>query len=166
MFYLFICSLYPGIEHSFYMTWKQWICIFSIRCSAFYMYVYSTILQPCMFWRSTPHQCSLVHVHIYGCIVFIHVNLLSLSARGTTQHNQHIRTCAEGHRARVLKRPQGKRAFIIAFRHLLRSVRVLKNTEVKGHYSTICRHAYFGVLRLISAAWYTYTYVAALYLYT
>ena len=33
-------------------------------------------------------------------------------------------------------------------------------------YGTICRHACFGVLRLISAAWYTSTYVAALYLYT
>ena len=33
-------------------------------------------------------------------------------------------------------------------------------------YSTICRHACFGVPRLISAAWYTSTYVAALHLYT
>ena len=120
-----------------------------------------------MFRRSTPHQCSLVHIHICGRIVFIHVNLLSPSARGTTQHNQHMWTCAERHRARVLKRPQGKWALHYSFfRHLLRSARVLNNTEVKGHYSTICRHACFGVLRLISAAWYTSTYVAALYLYT
>ena len=55
---------------------------------------------------------------------------------------------------------------IIAFRHLLRFARVLNNTEVKGHYSTICRHACFGLLHLISAAWYTSTCVAALYLYT
>ena len=33
---------------------------------------------------------------------------ISPSARGTTQHNQHMWTCAERHRARVLKRPQGK----------------------------------------------------------
>ena len=65
-------------------------------------------LQTCMFRRSTPHQCSLVHIHICGCIVFIHVNLLSPSTRGTTQHNQHMWTCAERHRARELKRPQGK----------------------------------------------------------
>jgi hypothetical protein len=32
---------------------------------------------------------------------------------------------------------------------------VLYNTEVKERNSTICRHACFGVLRLISAAWYT-----------
>ena len=55
---------------------------------------------------------------------------------------------------------------IIAFRHLLRFARVLNNTEVKGHYSTICRHACLGILRLINAAWYTSKYVAALYLYT
>ena len=61
---------------------------------------------------------------------------------------------------------KGSGLCIIAFRHLLRSARVLNNTEVMGHYSTICRHACFGVLRLISAAWYTSTYVAALYLYT
>ena len=61
---------------------------------------------------------------------------------------------------------KGSGLCIIAFRHLLRSASVLNNTEVKGHYSTICRHACFGVLRLISAAWYTSTYVAALYLYT
>ena len=61
-----------------------------------------------MFRRSTPHQCSLVHIHTCGCIAFIHVLLLSPSARGTTQHNQHMWTCAERHRARVLKRPQGK----------------------------------------------------------
>ena len=54
----------------------------------------------------------------------------------------------------------------VGFEHLLRSTRVLNNTEVKGHYSTICRHACFGVRRLISAAWYTSTYVAALHLYT
>ena len=35
-----------------------------------------------------------------------------------------------------------------------------------GIYSTICRHACFCVPRLISAAWYTSTYVAASYLYT
>ena len=28
-----------------------------------------------MFQRSTPHQCSLVHIHICGSIVFIHVKL-------------------------------------------------------------------------------------------
>ena len=31
---------------------------------------------------------------------------------------------------------------------------------------TICRHACFGIPRLISAAWYTSTHVAALHLYT
>ena len=54
---------------------------------------------------------------------------------------------------------------IIAFRHLLRSTKVLNNTEVKGYYRTICRHACFGVLRLISTAGYTFTHVAALHLY-
>ena len=49
-----------------------------------------------------------VNIHICGCIAFIHVNLLSLSARGTTQHNQHMWTCAVRHRAGLLKRPQGK----------------------------------------------------------
>ena len=34
-----------------------------------------------------------------SCITLIHVNLLSPSARGTRQHNQHMRTCAERHRA-------------------------------------------------------------------
>ena len=58
--------------------------------------------------RSTPHQCSFVHVHTSGCIVFIHMNLLSASARGTTQHNRHMWTCAEHRRARVLKQPEGK----------------------------------------------------------
>ena len=47
--------------------------------------VQSADMHVCMFQRSTPHQCSLVHIHICGCIVFIHVNLLSPSARGTTQ---------------------------------------------------------------------------------
>ena len=61
-----------------------------------------------MFRRFMPHQCSLVHIRICDCILFIHVNLLSPSARGTAQHNQHMWTCAERHRARVLKRPQGK----------------------------------------------------------
>ena len=32
-------------------------------------------------------------------------------------------------------------------------------------YSTICRHACFGVLRLVSAAWYTFRYVRHSYLY-
>ena len=48
--------------------------------------------------------------------------------------------------------------------------RVLNNTEVKERNSTICRHACFGVLRLVSAAWYmlerdvhrTYTHESAL----
>ena len=57
---------------------------------------------------ATPHQCSLVHIHMCGWVVFVHVSLLSPSTRGTTQHNQHMWTCAERHRARVLKRPQGK----------------------------------------------------------
>ena len=43
---------------------------------------------------------------------------------------------------------------------------MLNNTEVKGHHSTICRHACFGILQLISAAWYTSTHVSAWYLYT
>ena len=103
-----------------------------------------------MFRRSTPHQCSLVHIYTCSCITTIHVNLLSPSARGTRQHNQHMRTCVERHRARVLKRPQGKWALHYSYRHLLRSTRVLNNTEVKGHYSTICRHACFGVPRLIN----------------
>ena len=66
-----------------------------------------------MFRRSTPHQCSLVHIYTCSCITPIHVNLLSPSARGTRQHNQHMRTCVERHRARVLKRPQGKWALHI-----------------------------------------------------
>ena len=66
----------------------------------------------------------------------------------------------------VFVRKDFKKWLFIAFKHLIRSARVLNNTEVKGHYGTICRHACFGVLRLISAAWYTPTYVAALYLYT
>ena len=61
-----------------------------------------------MFRCSTPLQCSLVHIHICGCIVFIHMYLLSPSAHGTTQHNQHMWTCAEHHRARVLQQPRGK----------------------------------------------------------
>ena len=32
-------------------------------------------------------------------------------------------------------------------------------------YSTICRHACFGVLRLVSAAWYTSKYARHSYLY-
>ena len=119
-----------------------------------------------MFRRSTPHQCSLVHIYTCSCITLIHANLLSPSAHGTRQHNQHMQTCVERHRARVLKRPQGKWALHYSDRHLLRSTRVLNNTEVKGHYGTICRHACFGIPRLISAAWYTSTHVAALHLYT
>ena len=46
-----------------------------------------------MFRRSTPHQCSLVHIYTCSCITLINVNLLSPSARGTRQHNQHMRTC-------------------------------------------------------------------------
>ena len=38
----------------------------------------------------------------------MHVSARVPSARGTTQHNQHMWTCAERHRASVLKRPQGK----------------------------------------------------------
>ena len=118
-----------------------------------------------MFRRPTPHQCSLVHIDLCGYVVFY---TCSHQAHAV-QHNQHMWTCAERHRARVLKRPQGKWAFALwrldNFSALI-FARVLNNTEVKGHYSTICRHACFGVLRLISAAWYTSTYVAALYLYT
>ena len=93
-------------------------------------------LQTCMFRRSTPHQCRLVHIYTCSCTTLIHVNLLSPSACGTRQHNQHMRTCVERHRARVLKRPQGKWALHYSYRHLLRSTRALNNTEVKGHYST------------------------------
>ena len=70
-------------------------------------------MQTCMFRRSTPHQCSLVHIYTCSCITLIHVNLLSPSARGTRQHNQHMQTCVERHRARVLKRPQGKLSIYI-----------------------------------------------------
>ena len=64
-------------------------------------------------WCSTPHQCSLVHIHLCGCIA-IYTRELALSkrtrynTRGTTQHNQHMWTCAKRHRARMLKRLQGK----------------------------------------------------------
>ena len=34
------------------------------------------IVQSADMHVSTPHQCSLVHIHICGCILFIHVNLL------------------------------------------------------------------------------------------
>ena len=121
-----------------------------------------------MFRHSTPHQCSLVHIYTCSCITLIHANLLSPSARGTRQHNQHMQTCVERHRARVLKRPQGKWALHYSDRHLLRSTRVLNNTEVKGHYCTICRHACFGVPRLISAAWYLISaaWYSDIYIYT
>ena len=36
---------------------------------------------------------------------------------------------------------------------------MLNNTEVKERNSTICRHACFDVLRLVSAAWYIYIYI-------
>ena len=73
-----------------------------------------------------------------------------------------------GHRARVLKTYgsndlKGSGLCIMPPTPLCKR---LNNTEVKGHYSTICRHACFSFLRLISAAWYTSTYMAALYLYT
>ena len=84
----------------------------------------------------------LVHIYTCSCITLIHVNLLSPSVRGTRQHNQHMRTCAERHRARVLKRPQGKWALHYSYRHLLRSTRLLNNTEVKGHYVYIDIYIY------------------------
>ena len=58
-----------------------------------------------LFWREHDLQIYIIELselgthHICGCIVFINVNLLSPSARGTTQHNQHTWTCAEHHRA-------------------------------------------------------------------
>ena len=112
-----------------------------------------------MFRHSTPHQCSLVHIYTRSCITLIHVNLLLPSARGTRQHNQHMRTCVERHRARVLKRPQGKWALHYSYRHLLRSTRVLNNTEVKGHYSTIYIYIYIycDYIKRISAVKSTFT---------
>ena len=85
-----------------------------------------------MFRCSTPRQCSLVHIHICGCIVFIHINLLSPSACSTTQHNT-TNTC--GHAWSVIgpecsNNLKGSGLCIIAFRHLLHSARVLNNTEV------------------------------------
>ena len=47
------------------------------------------------------------HPHMWLHCIYTH-ELLSPSVRGTTQHNRHMWTCAERHRARVLKRPQGK----------------------------------------------------------
>ena len=73
------------------------------------LYINMYIVQPADMHVSAFYASSVqLGTHrICGCIVFIHVYLLSPSARFTTQHNQHMWTCAERHRARVLKRPQG-----------------------------------------------------------
>ena len=99
-------------------------------------------------------------LHLYTCSCSHQAHAVQHNTTNTCGHAQSVigPECSND-----LK---GSGLCIIAFRHLLRSARVLNNTEVKGHYSTICRHACFGVLRLISAAWYTSTYVAALHLYT
>ena len=116
-----------------------------------------------MFRHSMPQQCSLVHIHICGCIlfidyfyiyIFIHVNLLSPSARGTTQHNPHMWTCAE----QSVTVPEcsndlkGSGLCIIAFRHLLRSGRVL---SAHPHMWLHC--IYTRELALTKRTWYNTT---------
>ena len=107
-------------------------------------------------WYTSTYVAAL---HLYTCSCSHQAHAVQHNTTNTCGHAQSVigPECSND-----LK---GSGLCIIAFRHLLRSARVLNNTEVKGHYSTICRHACFGVLRLISAAWYTSTYVAALHLY-
>ena len=118
-------------------------------------------------FRHSMHASSMqlgTHPHMWlRCIYTCKLALTKCTRYNTTNTCGHAQSVIGPECSNDLK---GSGLCIIAFRHQLRSARVLNNTKVKGHYSTICRHACFGVLRLISAAWYTSTYVAALYLDT
>ena len=90
------------------------------------------------------------HPHMWvHCIYTRELALTKRTRYNTTNTCGHAQSVVGPECSNNLK---GSGLCIIACRHLLRSARVLNNTEVKGHYSTICRHACFGVLRLISAA--------------
>ena len=89
--------------------------------------------------------------------------LNTLGACGTAHRNQHggyAQSVIGSECSNDLKESE---LCIIAFRNSFGSTIVLNNIAVKERNSTICRHACFGVLRLISAAWYTSTYLALLY---
>ncbi len=84
------------------------------------------------------------------------MNVLSPGACGATRWHQRIQTCAERHGGQSTLTTTNELSFAVSQMdtHYLCTQRVLYKTKVKERYSTICRHACFGVQRLMSVAWY------------